>query len=72
MATQVVCSKCGKVLDKIPSYLGGGGRLFQCEECFYPGCEVKRPDIVGRGRRARLEGIVEDLQGVLASSPPQS
>jgi|GEM_PF-5059250 len=70
MATQVLCSKCGKVLDKIPSYLGdgGGSKLFQCEKCFYPGCEIKRPDIIGRGRRARLEGMVEDLQGVLAST----
>jgi hypothetical protein len=68
MATKVVCSKCGKVLDKIPSYLGDGGRLFQCEACFYPGCEIKRPDVVGRGRRARLEGLVEDLEKVLTTA----
>jgi hypothetical protein len=68
--TQAKCRKCGKPLEKIPSYLakGDGERLFECDACFYPGCATTRL-IFGRekgSRRGRLEGIVEDFIGTAA------
>jgi hypothetical protein len=60
--TRVVCSKCGKPLDRIPAYLGEGegARLFQCDDCFYPGCVAPRR----RGRevniRRELEALLDD------------
>ncbi len=70
--TRVVCSRCGKPLENIPSFLGEGegAQLFQCEECFFPGCEAPRRS---RSRevgvsRGRLETIIEDIDRVLAGA----
>ncbi|NIM07203.1 MAG: hypothetical protein GTO55_11160 [Armatimonadetes bacterium] len=59
--TRVVCSKCGKPLDRIPSFLaeGEGAKLFQCDECFYPGC------VAPRRTRGRAVNIRRDLESLL-------
>jgi len=72
--TRVVCSKCGKPLEKVPPFLGEGegAKLFQCDECFYPGCAAPRR---ARGREVgigsgRLEGLVESVEKMLQSEGP--
>lgn len=62
--TKVVCSKCGKPLDRIPPYLaeGAGARLFQCDDCFYPGCVApKKMPTHQVGLRRQLESLVEEM-----------
>jgi len=68
--TRVVCCKCGKPLDHIPAYLaeGNGANLFECDDCFYPGCE--NPSLVGGrgGLRSRLDSLVENLDSELQTA----
>jgi hypothetical protein len=66
--TQAKCRKCGKPLEKIPSYLakGDGERLFECDACFYPGCATTRQYFGREKGTRRLEGIVEDFVGTAA------
>jgi len=65
--TRVVCSKCGKPLDRIPSFLaeGEGAKLFQCDDCFYPGC------VPPRRTRGREVGIRRQLESLLEEAEPE-
>lgn len=63
--TKAICSTCGKPLEKIPTYLveGEGAKLFQCDECFYPGCSASRR---ARGQemsiRRQLESLLDEAE----------
>jgi len=42
----VTCSRCGKALPTVPSYLGGAGKgrgQFQCWQCFFAGKNLTPP-----------------------------